>query len=176
MSIGFRKDGTRTKQKKLRKYDTENDIRYRGPLSYRTFKILGWLCIALSQVAVLLTLEARLDPSMTDALRTPTMVLNLLSNMALPFLLIANFSLILNAGEGYGKQLARFGGIALAVVAGSVVLFQRYIVGTVAIFTENRQEAHSHYSRCLSVRTEYQDQQGMLESRHQRPSHHVAQM
>ena len=141
MSFGFRKDGAHAAQKKQRKYDTENDIRYRGPLSYRSFKILGWICIALSQVAMLLTLEARLDPSMADALQTPTTVLNLLSNMALPFLLIANFSLILNAGEGYGKQLARFGGIALAVVAGSVVLFQRYIVGTVAIFTENRQEA-----------------------------------
>lgn len=141
MSFGFRKDGAHAAQKKQRKYDTEHDIRYRGPLSYRTFKILGWICIALSQVAVLLTLEARLDPGMTDALRTPTMVLKLLSNLALPFLLIANFALILNAGEGYGKQLARFGGIALAVVAGSVALFQRYIVGSVAVFMESRQEA-----------------------------------
>ena len=141
MSFGFRKDGAHAAQKKQRKYDTESDIRYRGPLSYRTFKILGWLCIALSQVAVLLTMEARLDPGMADALRTPTMVLKLLSNLALPFLLIANFALILNAGEGYGKQLARFGGIALAVVAGSVALFQRYIVGSVAVFMESRQEA-----------------------------------
>ena len=141
MSFGFRKDGAHAAQKKQRKYDTESDIRYRGPLSYRTFKILGWLCIALSQVAVLLTMEARLDPGMADALRTPTMVLKLLSNLALPFLLIASFALILNAGEGYGKQLARFGGIALAVVAGSVALFQRYIVGSVTVFMESRQEA-----------------------------------
>ena len=69
MSFGFRKDGAHAAQKKQRKYDTESDIRYRGPLSYRTFKILGWLCIALSQVAVLLTMEARLDPGMADALR-----------------------------------------------------------------------------------------------------------
>ena len=141
MVLGRQKSGAHAAEKKQRKYDTENDIRYRGPLSYRSFKILGWICIALSQVAMLLTLEARLDPSMADALRTPTMVLKLLSNLALPFLLIANFSLILNAGEGYGKQLARFGGIALAVVAGSVALFQRYIVGSVAVFMESRQEA-----------------------------------
>ena len=141
MSFGFRKDGVHAAQKIQRKYDTESDIRYRGPLSYRTFKILGWLCIALSQVAMLLTLEARLDPGMADALQTPTMVLKLLSNLALPFLLIANFALILNTGEGYGKQLARFGGIALAVAAGSVALFQRYIVGSVAVFMESRQEA-----------------------------------
>lgn len=141
MVLGRKKSGAHAAEKKQRKFDVENDIRYRGPLSYRAFKILGWICIALSQVALLLTLEVRMDPSMTDALRTPTTVLNLLSNMALPFFLIANFALILNTGEGYGRQLARFGGIALAIVAGSVVLFQRYIVGSVAIFTESRQEA-----------------------------------
>ena len=141
MTLGGNKRGAHAAERKRRKFDTENDIRYRGPLSYRTFKILGWLCIVLSQVAALLTLQARMDPSMTDALRTPTTVLNLLSNMALPFLLIANFALILNAGEDYGRQLLRFGGIALAVAAGSVVLFRRYIVGIVAILMENRQEA-----------------------------------
>ena len=141
MTLGRRKSGAHAAEKKQRRYDTEHDIRYRGPLSYRTFKILGWICIALSQVVVLLTLEARLDPSMADVLQTPTTVLNLLSNMALPFFLIANFALILNADEGYGRQLLRFGGIALAVVAGSVMLFQRYIVGSAAIFTESRQDA-----------------------------------
>ena len=151
MGIGFRKDGAHTGQKKLRKYDTENDIRYRGPLSYRSFRILGWICIALSQVAMLLTLKARLDPSMADVLGMPTTVLKLLSNMALPFLLIANFALILNAGEGYGKQLARFGGISLAVVAGSVVLYQRYIVGSFAIFMESRQEAVTFLSEIFHM-------------------------
>ena len=149
MSIGIRKDGARAvrkERKKLRRYDTENDIRYRGPLSYRAFKILGWICIALSQVAVLLTLEARMDPSMTAVLRTPTTVVKLLSNLALPFLLIANFALILNAVEGYGKQLIRFGGFALAVVAGSVVVFQRYILGSVAVFMGGRQEAAAFIS------------------------------
>ena len=146
MSIGLRKDGARSEQKKLRKYDTENDIRYRGPLSYRAFKILGWICIALSQAAVLLTLGTSLDPSMAEVLGMPTTVLNLLSNMALPFMLIANFALILNASEGYGKQLARFGGISLAVVVGSVVLYRRYIVGSIAVFMENRQEAAAFLS------------------------------
>lgn len=103
MRNGILKNGAHAAQKKQRKYDTEHDIRYRGPLSYRTFKILGWICIALSQVALMLTLQSRLDPGMTDALRTPTMVLKLLSNLALPFFLIANFALILNAVEGYGR-------------------------------------------------------------------------
>ena len=149
MVLGRQKSGAHAAEKKQRKYDTENDIRYRGPLSYRTFKILGWLCIALSQVAMLLTLKARLDPSMADVLGMPTTVLKLLSNMALPFLLIANFALILNAGEGYGKQLARFGGLSLAVVAGSVVFCQRYIVGSFAIFMESRQEAMTFLSDML---------------------------
>ena len=43
------------KRRKLHEYSAENDIRYRGPLSYQGFQILGWLCIALSQVVVVMT-------------------------------------------------------------------------------------------------------------------------
>lgn len=141
MALGRKKGGARAAEKKRRRFDTENDIRYRGPLSYRTFKILGWICIALSQVAVLMTVDARMDPGMAEVLQTPTTALNLLANLALPFLLIANFALILNADEGYSRQLLRFGGIALAVVAGSLVVFHRYMVGTVAVLTESREDA-----------------------------------
>ena len=51
MALGGKKSGAHTAQKKQRKFDTEHDIRYRGPLSYRSFKILGWICIALSQAS-----------------------------------------------------------------------------------------------------------------------------
>ncbi len=141
MALRRKKGGACAAEKKRRRFDTENDIRYRGPLSYRTFKILGWICIALSQVAVLMTVDARMDPGMAEVLQTPTTALNLLANLALPFLLIANFALILNSDEGYNRQLLRFGGIALAVVAGSLVVFHRYMVGTVAILTESREDA-----------------------------------
>ena len=52
------------RQKQLRKFDTENDIRYRGPLSYRWFRIIGWLCLACAGLAILLNLDIAVFPRM----------------------------------------------------------------------------------------------------------------
>ena len=46
--------GKRRKRIKLHEVSLEEDIKYRGPLSYRHFRIFGWLCIALSQVVMLI--------------------------------------------------------------------------------------------------------------------------
>ena len=40
----------RRKRRKIWEVTPENDMKYRGPLSYRTLSILGWLCIAFGQV------------------------------------------------------------------------------------------------------------------------------
>ena len=47
---------------RLKRRDTANhdDIRYLGPLSYRAFEILGWLCVVLSvlqQICVALSVD-----------------------------------------------------------------------------------------------------------------------
>lgn len=129
--------------KKLEKFNrlTGEDISYRGPLSYRAFKALGWLCIVISQVVVLLNLEAKLDPTMVEYLSTPISVLGSIADLALPFLLIANFALILNHSEGYKSQLLRYGGLSAAIAIISIALFSRYAVGTVAIVAGDRATA-----------------------------------
>jgi hypothetical protein len=129
------------KEKKLSRMTAEQDIRYRGPLSYRAFKLLGWACIVLSQVVVLLTLESKLDPTMTDILVRPIATCSALSSLALPFLLIANFALILNHSEGYASQIRKYTILVVIVLAVSVLLYSRYIVGTAAILTEDRAAA-----------------------------------
>ncbi len=136
----------RIAEKKERRYarmTAEQDLRYRGPLSYRAFKILGWACIVCSQVVVLLTLESKLDPTMTDILQGPISTLNGFAELALPFLLLANFALILNHSEGYGSQIRKYVILNVLVIAVSVFLFSRYAVGTVAIVTQDRAQAYA---------------------------------
>ena len=41
----------------------ERDIRYRGPLSYRWFRIFAWLCMASGVVLMLLNVALTLDPT-----------------------------------------------------------------------------------------------------------------
>ena len=139
MSLQERRAAKR--EKKLSRMTAEQDIRYRGPLSYRAFKLLGWACIVLSQVVVLLTLESKLDPTMTDILVRPIATCSSLSSLALPFLLIANFALILNHSEGYASQIRKYTILVVIVLAVSVLLYSRYIVGTAAILTEDRAAA-----------------------------------
>ncbi len=142
------------KERRYARMTAEKDLRYRGPLSYRAFKILGWACIVISQVVVLLTLESKLDPTMTDVLRSPITALNSVAGLTLPFLLLANFALILNHSEGYGSQIRKYVILNVVVIAVSVFIFFRYAVGTVAIFTQDRAQAYALLQELFSAGSE----------------------
>ena len=133
------------KEKEKKRIYTEGreDIRYRGPLSYRAFKILGWLCIVLSQVVVLMRLDVRLDPSMSEVFKAPIDILSAVSKMSVPLLLIANFSLILNASEGYHRQLIRYFLTLSGVAVLSIFLYERYLVGSASVILGSREMGES---------------------------------
>ena len=116
--------------KKKRIYDPgRTDIRYRGPLSCRAFKVLGWISIAALHVVFLMQLDTRMDPGMTEPLRIPTMLFSAFSGMAVPLFLMANYALILNETEAYLKQIFRYLGAALLVAGLSLLVYHRYAAG-----------------------------------------------
>ena len=118
-------------RKKLHEVSLQEDISYRGPLSYQGFQILGWLCIVLSVAAALLATGGKFDEGLTKDTAGLMNVLEYVTCLSLPFLLIANFSKILNNAEGYQKQLIRNGSAAFALFAVSSAFFSRYVVGAV---------------------------------------------
>ena len=124
------------KRLKLHESSLENDIRYRGPISYQGFQVLGWLCLVVSVAVAMVNMAAKLDPAAVQRVEKFMPVLTTLSELSLPFLLIANFSRILNNSEGYKKQLFRTGGTALGIFAGSFFLFSRYVIGTIKLFVD----------------------------------------
>lgn len=117
------------KRRKLHEISINEDIRYRGPLSYQHFQMLGWLCIVLSVVLAMLKLGGKLDEGLMKGTAGLQNVLEYVTSLSLPFLLIANFSKILNNAEGYKKQLIRNGAAALAIFAVSAGFFSRYVIG-----------------------------------------------
>ena len=136
---GKRDNTDKRKKKRVKLYEVtaENDIRYRGPLSYFHFQILGWLCIVLSQVALILRLAGRLN---ADAAVNTAGALGFLqnaANLSLPFLLIFVFAQLLNTEGGYVKQIVRNGAAMVGVWALSCLVFYRYIVGGMGAFIEN---------------------------------------
>ena len=119
------------KRKKLHEHTVHEDIRYRGPLNYQVFQALGWLCIVLSILQVMVTLAGKLDETLAADSAGFVNVMSYISAMSLPFLLIANFSRILNNAEGYRKQLLRNGAAAFGIFAASSLFFFRYVVGAI---------------------------------------------
>ena len=136
---GKRDNTDKRKKKRVKLYEVtaENDIRYRGPLSYFHFQIIGWLCIVLSQVALILRLAGRLN---ADAAVNTAGALGFLqnaANLSLPFLLIFVFAQLLNTEGGYVKQIVKNGAAMAGVWALSCLVFYRYIVGGMGAFIEN---------------------------------------
>ena len=119
------------KRRKLHEVSINEDIRYRGPLSYQHFQMLGWLCIVLSVVLLMIKLGCKLDEGLVNSTAGVQNVLEYVTSLSLPFLLIANFSKILNNAEGFKKQLILNGTAALAIFAVSAGFFSRYVVGAI---------------------------------------------
>ena len=133
----------------------ENDIRYRGPLTAQHFKLLGWLCIVVSQVAVILRLGGRIDQGFADSTAKWLIALLNIANLALPFLLIASFAQLLNTDEGYKRQLLVNGAAMAGIAALCDLVFYRYIVGSISTFLVDPSEALPAVSGILSLVAPY---------------------
>ena len=113
----------------------DKDIRYRGPLNYQHFQILGWLCIAAAQLVLILGLANKMNmlPDRYAGLQEPARVM---SWLALPFLLIANFAQIMNGKKSYKSLLIRNFCAAAAIWAFYAFFLHRYIIGTVDVIND----------------------------------------
>ena len=119
----------RRRIKRLHEVTAADDIRYRGPLSYQGFQALGWACIVASVLRLILAISSSKNPQLYEDTGTLMSILTYLVPLPLPFLLIANFSRILNNSEGYKKQLLRNSLAAAAIYGISWLFFSRYVVG-----------------------------------------------
>ena len=130
-------DKVKKKRVKLHEVTSENDIRYRGPLSYFHFQILGWLCIVLSQVALIVQLAGRINADVAVNTAGTLGLLQNAANLSLPFLLIFVFAQLLNTEDGYMKQIVKNAAAMAGIWALSCLVFYRYILGGIRAFIEN---------------------------------------
>ena len=115
----------------------EHDIRYRGPLNYQHFQILGWTCIIVSQVLNILNIALKLDPnSLGPDIDGVLDVLNQVSGFSLPFLLVANFAQIINGNKTYKSILIRYAIAALGYWVGYALLMGRYVAGLIGALND----------------------------------------
>ena len=132
--MGKAVDKIRKKNGKIRLHAVtlESDIRYRGPLSYREFKIIGWFCIILTQVIVMMKLGGKVNASIEERLAGWRNVLAWFADLALPFLLMSNFAIILDNRKSYKDQLISNGIMMLSVFLVYVLVFYHFVLGSLS--------------------------------------------
>lgn len=117
------------KRLKWNEVSLDDDIRYRGPISFQGFQALGWLCMVVEVALALLKFASKVVQPTAEMTKNVLPVLRTVSSLSLPFLLIANYSRILSNFEGYKKQLLRTGGSAAAIIGVSYLIYGRYLTG-----------------------------------------------
>ncbi len=120
----------------------ENDIRYRGPLSYRHLLIMGWLGIVFMVIGIWTNLGITMDPNSPTWIITLNRVCNFVGSIALPMLLLANFCIILDEKKTYSQLLKQYAVLTLVIVALYMLLYGRYLTGIVHLFTQDAKKTN----------------------------------
>ena len=119
--------------------NSENDIKYKAPLSYRHIRILAWIMMILVQVSFTLASMASVANFMNlpiEAFQTSSDICGFLGQLAVPLFLLANFALILSSQENIKKLVLFHASMAVLIIALYLLLYDRYFVGIVKLVLE----------------------------------------
>ena len=134
------KEKKHKKRPRLHEITAENDMKFRGKLSYRHFRILGWTLLVLSQIGLFLRINASINEN-PMAFGILPQILSMLDDLMPPLFLIAAFSLILFARDGYRRLIIMYAGFALLLGLGFAFVYWHYIVDTLVAFTPTKGKA-----------------------------------
>lgn len=119
------------KRTKFHEFTAENDIRYRAPLNYQHFQILGWACVVAAVAAAVISLGGKVGgEGVLKQWGKIGNVLSFMSQFSLPLLLMASFARILNNTSNCRKLLMVNGGAAVGIFAFTMLIGSRYFIGT----------------------------------------------
>lgn len=118
----------------------DNDIRYRGPLSYRTLRIVAWFMLFLAQIGAIMAFVGQYNEDYKAKWDVCATVLQLLGGSMTPLFLIASFSMILNRSKKYSQMIRSYAIFSVALILIFNLIYYRYLVGTLARATGSASE------------------------------------
>ncbi len=118
----------------LSNINSNNDIKYKAPLSYRHLRIFGWLMMALMMLSTIFLTLGSIASLSSDKTHPMNYVLagditGYFGQLAIPFFLLANFALIISSQENIKKLVLTHASLALLVIALYLLCYERYFVG-----------------------------------------------
>ncbi len=137
------------RRKYIHEVTSENDIKFRAPLSYRHLRMIGWLFLAISQIAVILRFGESIysNPGMYG---NWPQILSVFSSLMSPLFLIAVFAIVLNAKDGYRRLLILYGGLTVLIFLLFLFVYEHYLVGLLKV-SSSSSEAHATMAQFLSL-------------------------
>ncbi len=134
------------------------DFRYRGPLSYRGLRILGWVFFAVSRLAIIFSVAGKLEIFKGNG-EIVSSIFDICGSMMMPLFLLANISIILRNRKALPRLLIFHAGMALGIALLYYFVTERYLVTFLDVGRENRGESrevmmllfNSLFSRGINV-------------------------
>ena len=92
-----------SRKSRIKIYDRNetNDIRYRGPLSYRHLQIMGWIAVSFLVLNRLIDFGITIDPNQPGWVLSLNSAVSVLSQFTLPLFLFANFAILLDGKKPF---------------------------------------------------------------------------
>lgn len=114
------------KKKKLKYYEitSENDIAYKGKLSYRYIKIIGWFFLAVACYSTILGMYSAIG---NEKYQTASDVLSFAKDLSVSLMLIGGFATILSGRGNYKRVIINNSAIAFGIILLFVFGYFRYI-------------------------------------------------
>ena len=114
---------------RLRDRTPENDIKFKGVLSYRHLRIIAWVCLILAQAASVIKINMNLNPATVPTLTGLANFFSFFSDLPIPLFLLANFAYILQRKSEIKRLLIFYGGVALGLYAVANIIVIHYVHG-----------------------------------------------
>lgn len=114
----------------------QNDIHYRGFLSARTMRILGYTLILLTQFFIIVV-------SLSEELNFPKWLVNIaesyeyIAPLSLPVLCFAFFSMIISSRDNIKQCMLRYLIISVLIYLSIILFFDRYLIGFISVISED---------------------------------------
>ena len=128
------------RRKNIHLVSEENDIKFRGPLSYRHLRIAGWFFLIVSQLGTILGLASNIGLiSVNDKVLS---FLSAFSSLMMPLFLLAAFAQVLVAKNGYRRLIITYGGGVIGIYLVFLLVYEHYVLGIMKALTTT-ETAHS---------------------------------
>ena len=127
------------KRSKIDKLLAKQNIKFRGPFSYRTVRIFAYIFMLFAQIYLVYSIASKI---VTPAhwVGSFVNVLEILSIFALPLFLTSNFCLIMSSKRNIKNFLIFYSAFALLIYLAIILIHYRYIGGFANIISDGDAE------------------------------------